>query len=129
MRIAIRNAAILVLALIAGTLTATSFAADPPAPSFVGHWEGKVEANGATLPLVFDIVSDKGVLKGTLNSPAQSNFRAELDTVRQDGKHVIAELRMIDGKYEGDLSTDGGEIAGSWSQRGYSVALTMHRGK
>ena len=129
MRIAIRNAAILVLVLVAGTLAATSYAADAPAPSFVGHWEGTLEGTGGKLRIVFDIVSDKGALKGALTSPDQNNFRADLDTVKQDGKHVLAELRMIQGTYEGNLSADGAEIAGTWTQVGMSIPLAMHRAK
>lgn len=129
MRIAIRNAAILLLALVASTLVGTSFAADAAQPSFVGHWEGTIEGNGARLRIVFDIVAEKDALKGTLTSPDQNNFRANLDTVKQDGKHVLAELRMIQGTFEGDLSADGAEIAGSWTQVGMSIPLTMHRAK
>ena len=129
MKIALRNVALLLLVLMTGAFDGTSRAADAAAPSFAGRWEGALEANGARLRIVFDINGDKGALTGTLDSPDQNAFGLKLDTVKQDGKHVVAELRMILGTYEGNLSADGAEIAGTWSQSGMSLPLALHRAK
>jgi hypothetical protein len=131
MRIALRNTALLLLILIVGALAGTSHAANATArPSFAGKWEGTLEANGFKLRIVFNIkAADKGAFEGTLDSPDQNAFGLKLDTVKQDGNHVVADIRMLDGTFAGDLSADGASIPGKWTQAGMSLPLTLQRAK
>jgi hypothetical protein len=129
MRIALRNVALLLLVLIASTLGSTSHAADSAKPSFVGTWQGTLEAGPMKLRIVFDIKAAEAGLTGTMDSPDQRAFGLKLDSVKQEGTNVTAELRMINGSYNGTFSADGSEIVGTWSQSGQSLPLTLRRGE
>ena len=129
MKIALRHTAMLALIFIASTLGTLSRAADSAAPSFVGTWQGTLDAGAFKLRIVFEIKAADGGLAGTMDSPDQRQYGLKLDTVKQDGGNVTAELNMIGGAYNGTFSTDGAEIVGKWSQGGMSLPLTLHRGE
>jgi uncharacterized protein len=124
-----RHAVVLALALIAATVWAVSYAADPIKPSFAGTWQGTLDAGAVKLRIVFDIKASATGLEGTMDSPDQRQFGLKLDTVKQDGANVTTELRMIGGTYNGTFSADGSEIVGKWNQSGLSLPLTLKRGE
>jgi uncharacterized protein len=129
MKFALRYAAVLALVLVANALGALTYAADPTQPSFAGTWQGTLDAGAVKLRIVFDIKVTATGLEGTMDSPDQRALGLKLDTVKQDGANVTAELRMIGGTYDGTFSADGSEIVGKWNQSGMSLPLTLKRGE
>src|SRR5262249_4226142 len=120
--------AMLALVFIASAL-GTLHAADPSAPSFVGTWQGTLDAGAVKLRIVFEIKAADGGLVGTLDSPDQRAFGIKLDTLKQEGRDVTAAVNAIGGTYNGTFSANGKEIVGKWSQSGMSLPLTLQRGE
>jgi pimeloyl-ACP methyl ester carboxylesterase len=103
-------------------------AAAAQAGALDGTWQGALETGRGTLRLQFNIKSnDKGELSGTLDSLDQGANGIPLSAVGLKGSSVTLELNVVGGKYEGELSKDGQEISGTWTQ-GKPLPLVLKRG-
>jgi len=100
-----------------------------PAPSGVaGRWEGVLGEGATRLRLVLELTkAADGLLLGTLESVDQGNTRFPIDRVRETGDSLELELRSVQGRYAGVISTDKTRLIGAWSQAGQSSPLTFTR--
>jgi pimeloyl-ACP methyl ester carboxylesterase len=79
------------------------------------------------LRLVIKIREEAGALTGTLDSIDQGARDLPIETIRLEQARLTLELRSVGGRYEGDLAESGDEIAGTWSQGGGRLPLTLKR--
>ena len=93
-----------------------------------GKWQGVLQPPGQTFNLVLDLAkSSDGIGNGTLTSVDQGNNKAPLSQVTQNGQHVTFAIQIIAGSFEGDLSADGTELKGTWTQGPNSLPLTFKK--
>lgn len=93
--------------------------------SIAGEWQGMI----ARLHLIvkIDRAAD-GAFTGKLTSVDQGNVTLPIDMVSFDQSGLLRlELKNIGASYEGELSQNGAEIAGTWRQGGNSIPLVFHR--
>lgn len=117
------------LALGAGGMSSAGAQEPGDAGDPAGTWAGTLDAAGQRLRLVFHIERDSaGALSGTLDSPDQGAYGLALSAVESSGSDSVRfELRMVGGEYTGQLSADGAQIDGSWSQGGGRIPLRLER--
>lgn len=97
------------------------------AQTITGTWQGTLQVPGRDLRVVFKIATtDADALKATLYSIDQGAYPVN-GTVTQQGTAVKISIAGIGGTYEGKVNTDGNSIAGTWSQGGPSLPLTLKR--
>jgi hypothetical protein len=93
----------------------------------VGTWMGKLEVNGLSLRLVFNIsAANQDTLKATMESPDQGTVIIPMGNVLLAGDSIVMEAKFIGGKYSGKV-TDEKKIAGSWSQSGIALPLNLEK--
>jgi hypothetical protein len=94
---------------------------------FEGRWEGAVTTNEHTLRLALKLFTGpNGKAAATVISLDQGNQEFAASSVAFTGKQVQVEIQSIGASYSGTLG-DGGEIAGTWTQGGANLALTLKR--
>ncbi len=98
-----------------------------PAQGFEGTWQGTLHA-GQDLRIVNKISkAAAGGYSAILYSIDQGGQPLPFDKVTVDGSSITMTLKMIGGKYEGKLSSDGNTIAGTWTQGPNPLALPLTR--
>ena len=103
----------------------------PPAkPSDIdGAWEGKVDAGGEMVRLVFYIKTDEeGALTGTTESPDQDThgLSVPLTSVTREGATVRIEIKGVGASYKGTLNDAKSKIDGTLTQGG-ELPLLLER--
>jgi len=90
-----------------------------------GEWQGAIGRQHLILKIE---QSAESALQGTIISVDQGNVSIPVDAVSfaRDGA-LRLDLKSIGAVYEGKLSTDGGEISGTWQQGSVSAPLLFHR--
>jgi pimeloyl-ACP methyl ester carboxylesterase len=116
-------AVFLVLTLLAGwTAAATAEQA------IAGSWQGALKTGGIELRIVFHFAkSADGQLTATMDSPDQGAKDIKIDSVTRDGDRLTLESRIVQGRFEGTLTADGGRLKGQWKQSGLSLPLELVR--
>lgn len=100
--------------------------ASPTLPDkFVGTWEGKLEAPGASMRIVFHLANKGGTAVGTIDSPDQGASGIPISLITVTGKALQVGVQIIAGEYKGNLGEDGKTITGTWSQGGASLNLAL----
>lgn len=109
----------------AGAGSAQSSAPDSQAKPITGEWHGAL----SRLRLVVNIDQTAGgALQATLTSLDQGNVKIAIEKISFGADRTLRlEMPGIAATYEGKLSVDGQEIAGTWAQSGNSLALAFHR--
>jgi len=103
--------------------TALSLAQD-----ITGDWNGALSVNGAELRLVLHITKNPdGTLKSTLDSVDQNATGIPVTSTTLKDFALSLKVDAVNGTYEGKVSADAKEIAGTWTQ-GAGLPLTFHRG-
>ena len=98
------------------------------AQSLTGTWQGTLQVPGRELRMVFKIsTTDADALKAVLYSIDQGGQPISANTVTRDGSSVKISIVGIGGTFEGKLSADGSSIAGTWTQGGAPLTLTLKR--
>jgi pimeloyl-ACP methyl ester carboxylesterase len=93
--------------------------------SITGEWQGIVA--GLHLIVKIEQAAD-GAFTGTLTSVDQGNATIPIDAVSfTPAAGLRLELTSIGAVYEGKLSGDGSELAGTWQQGGNSIPLSLRR--
>ena len=69
----------------------------------------------------------EGKLVATMDSPDQGAKGLKVDTVTLDKTTLAFEMKTILGKYEGKLTAEGTEAAGTWTQAGNSLPLNLKK--
>jgi hypothetical protein len=88
-----------------------------------GTWEGTLNAGGQTLRLRFVLSNQAGKATGTLISLDQGNAEIPIEGISQTGAAVKITVPVVNGGFAGNLK--GTEIAGTWSQNGNDLPLTL----
>lgn len=104
-------------------------AEEKAAPQIVGVWQGTLDVGAVKLRLVVEFTKDGEQLGGQMDSPDQGAFGMPIDEVTQENQSVKFTMKNIGGAYEGELSADGKEIKGKWSQGSLSLPLTLVPGE
>ncbi len=95
------------------------------AQNVTGTWQGTLEAGPRKLRIVFKISLEDDKLKATLYSIDQPSPPLPASTVTKDGSTIKIAIGGL-GSYEGKLSENGNEIAGTWTQ-GAPLPLNLVR--
>jgi murein DD-endopeptidase len=112
------RAVLVAVAILATTAGAIGGQMAANGRDLAGSWEGTLGQGAVRLRIVLTIEKQSdGNYKGSLNSVDQ---RAVLPmnniALKSDAVHF--EISPVGGTYDGTLSTDGNEIAGTWTQTG-----------
>jgi len=100
-----------------------------PGKGLAGKWLGSIKPLPAMeLRLGLELAPDSaGKLEGILVSIDQGNGRIPVSGLTEvDGK-VQFETPRVQGEYAGQMSADGSEIVGEWSQGGRATPLVFKR--
>ena len=112
----------LALVLIANSSTAQN------AGQVVGDWAGALDVGAMKLRLILHITrADDGSLRATMDSVDQSATGIPVDTVRFDGKALVAKLHAINGLFEATMDDAGTTLTGTWKQNGNLLPLVLTR--
>jgi alpha/beta superfamily hydrolase len=99
-----------------------------PAQSLSGNWEGKLEVQGISIPLVFHIQeSEEGEWKATMDSPDQGVKGLNVDQVTFKDSKVLLNMKSMGIQYEGEINEDYSIIDGKLIQGGFPVPLILER--
>ncbi len=95
------------------------------ASAISGEWQGMVARQHLSLKIEQPV---DGPMKGTLTVPDQGNVSLVADTVSlEQGSTLHLEWKQLGASYDGKLSSDATEIAGTWQQGGATVPLAFRR--
>jgi len=98
-----------------------------PAKGFEGSWQGTLEAGGQKLRLVVTVTkSDAGAYAGKLESLDQG-ATIPIDTITVNGDALRWEIKSPAIVYEGTLSKERTELAGTFTQGDQKLPLTLKR--
>src|SRR5689334_23052430 len=96
------------------------------AQDITGDWNGALSVNGAELRLVLHITKNPdGTLKSTLDSVDQNAKGIPVTSTSLKDSALRLKVEAASAMYEGKLSPDAKEIAGTWTQ-GTGLPLTFH---
>ena len=95
----------------------------------VGYWEGTINAGGGIELRLGLRVAKKpdGSATVAFSSPDQGANVLPINAISLDGDKVTAESKRIAAKFVGTLNAAKTEIAGTWSQPGASLPLTLKK--
>ena len=96
------------------------------AKEFLGTWEGTLEA-GMSLRLVLKLTNDEGGANAVLVSVDQGGAEIPVSTVEQKDTKLTLGVKAVGGGYVGELSKDGTELTGTWSQAGNDLPLKLKK--
>ena len=95
-----------------------------------GVWEGVLDTGAAQLHLRFNFTKNAdGSIAGAVDSPDQGVHGLPVASISRIGETVKLDIKAIGGSYEGTLNKDASVMAGTWSQGGGSLPLTVQRKK
>jgi hypothetical protein len=101
--------------------------AQGPVASLVGYWEGTLDIGAGKLRLALQATkADDGLYLGELVSVDQGNAEIPIGKAAVDGRSVTLEFPLVSGTFKGELSIDGSQLTGTWSQ-GAPLPLTFKR--
>jgi hypothetical protein len=92
-------------------------------------WEGKLSIGaGLSLRIVVHVgKTAEGKLTAKMDSPDQGAKGLKVDTITLDKTTLSFEMKALLGSYEGKLNAEGTEAAGTWTQAGNSLPLTLKK--
>ncbi|HEY4902850.1 MAG TPA: alpha/beta fold hydrolase [Candidatus Sulfotelmatobacter sp.] len=97
------------------------------AQDITGDWQGTLSAGGQDLHLVLHISkSGAGGLAATLDSIDQGANGIPVNSVTLKDSKLNLSVNAVHGTYEGNVSSDGKIIKGTWTQ-GQALPLDFHR--
>lgn len=96
------------------------------AASIDGSWEGKLQAGGTTLRVVFNLVTQAdGTLKATMDSPDQGAYGIPVDNAIFSDNKLRVDIKRINGDYEGTFDESKRSFSGFWTQFGTAGTLDL----
>ena len=90
-------------------------------------WEGVLDVETSKFHLVLKLTPSNSGLVALLDSLDQQSMNLPVDHVTLDGTTLHFEMKGLGAHYEGEISEDGKELSGRWSQRGQSWPLVFRR--
>lgn len=95
----------------------------------LGDWYGVLKVQGQELRIVFHINKKEGAYQCTMDSPDQGATDIPTTASHFKDNTLVVEIESMKLKYEGQLSEDGSEIAGTFQQGGASFPLNLSKEK
>ncbi|MDX2148977.1 MAG: serine hydrolase [Planctomycetota bacterium] len=98
--------------------------------SIEGRWEGAINLPGVSLPIDIDFVKGQGgSMSGDISIPQQSAKDLRLDKIVVEGRRVAFTFPDAPGgaSFAGELSEDGSELAGQFTQMGQQFPFKLKR--
>jgi uncharacterized protein (TIGR03435 family) len=120
----------MLFALVSGTWgrAQTAAPATPPKTGIDDTWQGTLHAPQKDLRTVLKITkAESGALKVTMYSIDQGGGGIAASSASFDGGVLKYGIEMIDGTYEGKMSSDGKSISGTWKQGPNPLSLVFER--
>lgn len=116
------------------TLTRTGEASIAPAPKsppiakeLEGRWNGTLDAGGRQMRVVVKMANQPdGTAMGTILSVDGTGVEIPI-AIAQKGSEVSLDAATVGASYAGVLNAAATEIAGTWTQRGAALPLTLRR--
>jgi len=96
------------------------------AAEFLGTWEGTIDV-GAPMRVALAITNAPMGAEAVLTSVDQGGAQIPVNTITQRGTKLRVTITSVGGGYEGDISTDGKQLVGNWTQGGSSIPLTFKK--
>ncbi len=93
---------------------------------FLGTWQGSIDM-GASLRVTLTILNTATGSEALLVSVDQAGAQIPINAIVQRGKQLKLTVRSVGGGYEGELSADGTQLTGTWTQQGNSVPLIFKK--
>lgn len=90
-----------------------------------GHWQGKLEVNGQSIPVIFHIQQEEGDWGATFDSPDQMVYGVAFDKIEIKDSNIRLEVSAAKIVYAGKLQEGGEQIVGEWLQGGMAFPLTL----
>jgi pimeloyl-ACP methyl ester carboxylesterase len=119
-----------VLAVMAGSVewAADKEPAKPADKGPAGYWQGTLKVGAVELRLGLNVTAKPdGGFTATLDSPDQGAKGLPVDDVTVKDAEVKLEMKNLKASFEGKLSADGKELAGTFKQAGAEFPLTFKR--
>lgn len=99
------------------------------APSdVVGTWHGTLTVGANDLRMVVHIETAGDSLTATMDSPDQGATGIPVQEVSVSADSLSLDVSVVNGRFEGVVSSEGQVIEGTWTQNGQSFPLTLERG-
>jgi len=96
------------------------------AQQFVGTWEGTLPV-GPGLRIALTISNGKAGAEATMVSVDQGNAQIPVAGISQNGGKLSLNLKAIGGGYEAEISQDGAQLNGTFTQAGNSFPLQLKK--
>jgi hypothetical protein len=101
----------------------------PIAKELEGTWNGTLDVNGVPMRLVVRMTNQPdGTAAGTVVSPDGSGVEIPIG-MTQKGSSLTIEVPSVGASFVGLLNAAGMELAGTWTQQGGSLPLTLKLAK
>lgn len=97
------------------------------ADSFLGTWEGTLNAGGRELHLVLRMANDAAGAKAILISIDQGGGEIPVAAVEQTGTKLDLQVSAIGGSYKAEINKEGTDLTGTWSQAGQPMPLSFKK--
>jgi pimeloyl-ACP methyl ester carboxylesterase len=91
-----------------------------------GDWQGALAAGPTSLHVVFHFTKSLDTAYSAMLEVVEQKARIPVDNVKVDGDSVRAEIKAVQGVFEGTLSADKSTLKGTWTQ-GVSLPLELKR--
>ena len=114
--------------LLVALASSTPCLAQEDAPGIVGRWRGDMAIPGGSLEIAFVVEPTSDGWEGTVDTPGQGIYGLPITVARGDGEDAfVIEVPSTAATFEAELSDEGDELVGEWSQRGATLELSCAR--
>jgi uncharacterized protein (TIGR03435 family) len=120
-------AAVALFGLVDAAQSRAQSPADNKPQGIVGTWQGTLHAGKDLRTVVKISKADDGGYKAVFYSIDQGGDGLPVTKITLEGTTLKMSLTMINGTYEGKLSSDGNTITGTWSQGPSPLPLNLAR--
>jgi hypothetical protein len=93
---------------------------------FVGTWQGTI-AVGPGLRVALTIANGAAGAEASMVSIDQGGSQIPVSGITQQGKKLSLTINAVGGGFEGEISADGTELKGNFTQMGNTVPLTLKK--
>jgi len=93
---------------------------------FLGTWQGTIDM-GTSLRVTLTILNTATGAEALLVSIDQAGSQIPISAIVQRGKQLKLTVRSVGGGYDGEISADGTQLTGTWTQQGNSVPLMFKK--